>query len=355
LIGLYHFKQSNAGRDIYLSQKDFKFKMQILMNYIDFDQPGDPSVLNLKQGECPTPNVNEVLIKVAYAGVNRPDCLQRAGAYPPPKGASEVLGLEISGEIVGAGSGVDEAFIGNQVMALTAGGGYAEYCLVDVRNVLPIPSNLSMKEAACIPETFFTVWHNVFQLGKLQKGDVFLVHGGSSGIGTTAIQLAKAFGASVIATAGSVEKCNACRDVGADYAIDYTKEDFVERVKQITNYAGANVILDMVGGSYIERNYSAAAIEGRIIQIAFLGGVKTQVNFVKLMMKRLVHTGSTLRARSVEFKEEIANALQVQVWPLIESQKVKPVIHSVFDLKDANKAHALMESNAHIGKIVLKV
>lgn len=325
------------------------------MNFIDFDQPGDPNVLNLKKGERPVPNENEVLVKVAYAGVNRPDCIQRIGAYPAPKGASKVLGLEISGEIVGVGADVDEANIGNRVMALTAGGGYAEYCIVDVRNVLPIPSNISMEEAACIPETFFTVWHNVFQLGKLKADDVFLVHGGTSGIGTTAIQLAKAFGASVIATAGSAEKCKACSDLGADFTINYREEDFVERVKEITNYAGANVILDMVGGSYIERNYSAAAIEGRIIQIAFLGGAKTEVNFVKLMMKRLVHTGSTLRARSVEFKEQIGIELQSQVWPLIEGQKVKPIIHSVFDLKDANKAHMLMESNAHIGKIVLKV
>lgn len=325
------------------------------MNFIDFEQPGDPSVLFLQQGDCPQPAANEVLVKVAFAGVNRPDCIQRIGAYPAPKGASKILGLEISGEIVGVGSGVDETIIGNKVMALTPGGGYAQYCLVDVGNVLSIPSGISMKEAACIPETFFTVWHNVFKLGKLQKGDVFLVHGGSSGIGTTAIQLAKAFGAIVITTAGSVEKCNACRDLGADYAIDYTQEDFVERVKQITNYAGANVILDMVGGEYIERNYSAAAIEGRIIQIAFLSGAKAQVNFAKLMMKRLVHTGSTMRARSVEFKSQIADELQSEVWPLIEAGKVKPIIHSVFNLEDAKDAHSLMESNAHIGKIVLKI
>lgn len=325
------------------------------MNFIDFEQSGDPSVLFLQQGDCPQPAANEVLVKVAFAGVNRPDCIQRIGAYPAPKGASKILGLEISGEIVGVGSGVDETIIGNRVMALTPGGGYAQYCLVDVGNVLSIPSGISMKEAACIPETFFTVWHNVFKLGKLQKGDVFLVHGGSSGIGTTAIQLAKAFGAIVITTAGSVEKCNACRDLGADYAIDYTQEDFVERVKQITNYAGANVILDMVGGEYIERNYSAAAIEGRIIQIAFLSGAKAQVNFAKLMMKRLVHTGSTMRARSVEFKSQIADELQSEVWPLIEAGKVKPIIHSVFNLEDAKDAHSLMESNAHIGKIVLKI
>ena len=325
------------------------------MNYIDFDQPGGPDVLSLITGELPKVKANEVLVKVAYAGVNRPDCIQRAGAYPAPKGASEVLGLEIAGEVVEVGSGVNKAIIGNNVMALTAGGGYAEYCVVDVSNVLPIPSTISVKEAACIPETFFTVWHNVFQLGKLQKGDVFLVHGGSSGIGTTAIQLAKAFGAIVIATVGSTKKCAACNDLGADYTIDYTQEDFVERVKQITNYAGANVILDMVGGSYIERNYSAAAIEGRIVQIAFLGGAKAEVNFVKLMMKRLVHTGSTLRARSVEFKAQIAADLQSQVWPLLENKKIKPVIHSVFDLRDADKAHKLMESNAHIGKIVLKI
>lgn len=325
------------------------------MNYINFDEAGAPSVLALKTGELPTPSPNEVLIKVAFAGVNRPDCLQRAGGYPAPKGASEILGLEISGEIVEVGKSVDASLIGNKVMALTAGGGYAQYCVVDASNILPLPKGISLKEAACIPETFFTVWHNVFKLGKLQKGDVFLVHGGTSGIGTTAIQLAKSFGATVIATAGSTEKCDACVSLGADFAINYREEDFVERVKQITNYAGANVILDMVGGSYIERNYSAASVEGRIVQIAFLGGAKTEVNFIKLMMKRLVHTGSTLRARSVEFKAQIASELETQVWPLLETGKIKPIIHSVFDLADASDAHRLMESNAHIGKIVLKI
>lgn len=325
------------------------------MNYIHFDQAGDPSVLVLKSGERPKPSSNEVLIKVAFAGVNRPDCLQRAGGYPAPKGASEILGLEISGEIVAVGANVDASLIGQMVMALTAGGGYAQFCVVDASNVLPLPKGVSLKEAACIPETYFTVWHNVFQLGELQKGDVFLVHGGTSGIGTTAIQLAKSFGATVIATAGSAEKCDACVALGADFAINYREEDFVERVKQITNNAGANVILDMVGGDYIDRNYSAAAIEGRIVQIAFLGGAKAQVNFVKLMMKRLVHTGSTLRARSVEFKAQIANELQNEVWPLLEAKKVKPIIHTEFDLAEAGDAHRLMESNAHIGKIVLKV
>lgn len=325
------------------------------MNYISYDQPGDPGVLTFVTGSRPKPKAYEVLIKVAYAGVNRPDCLQRAGAYPPPKGASEILGLEISGEIVELGAQVDNAKIGQLAMALTAGGGYAEYCVVDASNILPVPSTMGLKEAACIPETFFTVWHNVFQLGKLQKGNVFLIHGGSSGIGTTAIQLAKTFGVTVIATAGGAEKCAACRELGADFAINYREEDFVERVKEITNNSGADVILDMVGGSYIDRNYSAAAIDGRIVQIAFLAGAKVEVNFVKLMMKRLVHTGSTLRARSVEFKAQIAAELQSQVWPLLENKQIKPVIDSVFDLRDASKAHKLMESNAHIGKIVLKI
>lgn len=332
-----------------------KIDMSKNMNFIAVELAGGPDVMVLKHGPRPKPKPSEVLIKVAYAGVNRPDCLQRAGAYPPPKGASEILGLEISGEVTEIGNDVENISIGDLVMGLTAGGGYAEYCVVDASNVLPVPNDISLQQAACIPETFFTVWHNVFQRGRLQKGEVFLVHGGTSGIGTTAIQLAKSFGAIVFATAGSDEKCNACRELGADFAINYRKEDFVSRIKEDTNGAGANVILDMVGGSYIERNYNAAAIEGRIVQIAFLGGAKTEVNFVKLMMKRLTYTGSTLRARSLEFKAQIARELKTQVWPLLEAGKVAPLIHAEFELKDANKAHALMESNTHIGKIVLKV
>lgn len=325
------------------------------MTAIEISTPGGPEVLKPATMDTPVPENGEVLIRVAYAGVNRPDCLQRAGAYPPPKGASPLPGLEVSGMIVAVGESVDSDVIGREVMALTPGGGYGEFVTVDVSNTLPVPYGLSMSEAAAIPETFFTVWHNVFQRGGLKAGEAFLVHGGTSGIGTTAIQLAKAFGAMVIATAGSDEKCKACLDLGADHAINYRNEDFVEAASGFTDGRGTDLILDMVGGSYIERNYDASAEDGRIVSIAFLGGPKAEVNFAKLMVKRLTHTGSTLRPRSIEFKAQIARELDAQVFPLIKSGKVKPVMHSEFALADSAKAHVLMESSDHIGKIVLKV
>lgn len=325
------------------------------MTAVEISTPGGPEVLKPVTLDVPEPGDSQVLIKTAYAGVNRPDCLQRAGAYPPPKGASPLPGLEVSGEIVAAGKDVDQGVLGSEVMALTPGGGYAEYVLVDVSNTLPVPVGLSMAEAAAVPETFFTVWHNVFQRGGLQQGETLLVHGGTSGIGTTAIQLAKAFGASVIATAGSDDKCQACIDLGAHHAINYREKDFVEEVRLITEGGGTDLILDMVGGSYIERNYDASAEDGRIVSIAFLGGAKAEVNFAKLMVKRLTHTGSTLRPRPVAFKARIAKELQDKVWPLIKSGQVKPVMHSEFALADAAQAHALMESSSHIGKIVLQV
>jgi NADPH2:quinone reductase len=325
------------------------------MTAIDITKPGGPEVLVAGKHDVPEVKVSEVLIKVAYAGVNRPDCLQRMGAYPPPPGAPKIPGLEVSGEIVAVGPDVPKEMLGKQVAALVAGGGYGEYVCAHHTNTIPAPNGLSMAAAACIPETFFTVWHNVFQRGGLVAGDVILIHGGASGIGTTAIQLAKAFGAKVIVTAGSKEKCDACLKLGADHAINYKTQDFVEEARKITDGKGTDLILDMVGGSYIERNYDASSEDGRIVQIAFLGGPQVEVNFAKLMMKRLTHTGSTLRARSVEFKAQIAKELHEKVWPLIEAGKVAPVMHSEFALADAAKAHALMESSDHIGKIVLKV
>ena len=325
------------------------------MTAVEISTPGGPEVLKPVSIPLPVPGGGEVLIRTAYAGVNRPDCLQRAGAYPPPKGASPLPGLEVSGMIVATGDGVEEDLIGREVMALTPGGGYAEFVTVDVSNTLPVPLGLSLPEAAAIPETFFTVWHNVFQRGGLKEGETFLIHGGTSGIGTTAIQLAKAFGATVITTVGSAEKCRACLDLGADHAINYKEADFVEAVRAVTDGRGTDLILDMVGGSYVERNYDASGEDGRIVSIAFLGGPKAEVNFAKLMVKRLTHTGSTLRPRPVSFKAQIAKELHEKVFPLIIDGKVKPVMHCEFDLRDAASAHALMETSEHIGKIVLKV
>lgn len=325
------------------------------MNAIEIETPGGPEVLKPVTRPVPEIGENEVLIKTAIAGVNRPDCLQRMGGYPPPAGASDIPGLEVAGEIVAAGSKVSSENIGKEVMALVPGGGYAEYVNVDMNNTLTIPKGLSIEEAGAIPETFFTVWHNVFQRGGLLPGETFMVHGGTSGIGTTAIQLAKAFGATVIATAGTDDKCDACIKLGADHAINYRNEVFEERTKEITNGKGVDVILDMVGGSYTGRNYKAAAMDGRIVQIAFLGGPKAEANFMPIMLKRLTHTGSTLRARSVDFKAQIATELQTKVWPLIEDGKIKPVMDSSFALKEAAQAHERMESSGHIGKIVLKI
>ena len=322
------------------------------MTAIGIKKPGGPEVLVPEQRPVATPGAGEILVKVAAAGVNRPDVMQRQGLYPPPPGAPDIPGLEIAGEIVALGSGVKRWKIGDRVMALVVGGGYAEYCLAQASHVLPV-GTLPIIEAAAIPETFLTVWHNVFERGALKAGETLLVHGGSSGIGTTAIQLAKAFGARVITTAGSAEKCAACRKLGADVAINYKTEDFVAATKAATGDKGADVILDMVGGDYIARNYEAAAVEGRIVQIAFQGGPKAEVNFMRLMLKRLHHTGSTLRSRSNADKAAIARAVEDNVLPLLAAGKVKPIIYKTFPLKDAASAHALMESSAHIGKIVL--
>ncbi|MCP4563105.1 MAG: NAD(P)H-quinone oxidoreductase [Bosea sp.] len=325
------------------------------MTAIGFDTPGGPEVLNPQQRPVPQPGPGQVLVHVAVAGVNRPDVLQRMGGYAPPPGASDIPGLEIAGRIVALGEGVSRYEVGDQVCALVAGGGYAEYAVVHEDNALPIPSGLSLEQAGALPETYFTVWTNVFQRGGLKKGESFMVHGGTSGIGTTAIQLAKAFGATVLATAGSDEKCAACRDLGADHAINYRTEDFVAAAKAATGGRGVNLILDMVGGDYINRNYDAAAESGRIVQIAFLNGPKAEVNFSRLMLKRLTHTGSTLRPRTIAEKAAIARELEEKVWPLLTEGRCKPVIHARFPLAQAAEAHRLMESNAHIGKIVLVV
>ncbi len=325
------------------------------MTAIAITSPGGPMVLKPERRPVPAPKEGEVLIRVAAAGVNRPDVLQRMGAYPPPPGASELPGLEVAGEVAAVGAGVTRWREGDRICALTPGGGYAEYCLTPAGHALPVPSGFSMAEAAALPETFFTVWHNVFQRGGLKAGERFLVHGGSSGIGTTAIQLAKAFGAEVFVTAGSEEKCEACRALGADHAINYKEADFVEETKKLTDGEGIDLILDMVGGDYVSRNYAAAAMDGRIVQIAFLGGPKAEADFSKLMMKRLTHTGSTLRARDDAFKTALAAELEKQVWPLLDERKVAPVMDAMFPLQDAWRAHERMERSEHIGKIVLDV
>ncbi len=323
------------------------------MTAIEIREPGGPEVLVPGTRPVPEPSAGEVLVKVAAAGVNRPDVLQRQGNYPPPPGASDIPGLEIAGTVVALGPEVSELALGDRVTALVTGGGYAEYCAAPVPQCLPIPKGLSAVEAAGMPETFFTVWTNVFDRGRLQAGEAFLVHGGSSGIGTTAIQLAKAFGARVFATAGSAEKCRACEALGAERAVNYREEDFVEAVKAATEGAGVDVILDMVGSDYIQRNLSALAPDGRLCSIAFLGGSKAEVDFLPMMLKRITISGSTLRARSVEFKGAIARNLKAKVWPLVEAGRVKPVVHATFPLAEAAGAHALMESSHHIGKIVL--
>ena len=325
------------------------------MTAIAIRAPGGPEMLAPEQRPMPAPAPGEILVEVAAAGVNRPDVMQRQGLYPPPKGATDIPGLEIAGTVVALGSGVTRWKTGDQVSALVVGGGYAEYCLAVEGHALPIPAGLSAAEAAAIPETFFTVWHNVFERGGLKSGETLLVHGGSSGIGTAAIQLAKGFGARVIVTAGSAEKCEACRKLGADIAINYRTEDFVAAVKQATGGKGVEVILDMVGGDYIERNYEAAAVEGRIVQIAFQGSAKATVNYMRLMLKRLHHTGSTLRARANADKASIARAIEAEVWPLVTAGKVRPVIDKTYPLAEAAAAHARMETSQHIGKIVLIV
>ena len=326
-----------------------------LMNAVEISEPGGPRVLRPCQRPVPTLRPGEVLITAKAAGVNRPDVLQRMGAYPPPPGASDLPGLEVAGTVCAVGAGVSRWTVGDAVCALTNGGGYAEYVAVDAGAVLPVPAGLTMTQAAALPENYFTVWHNVFERGGLADGETILVHGGSSGIGTTAIQLARQFGATVFATAGTDEKCARCEALGAHKAINYKTEDFVGIVKEMTDGRGADVILDMVGGDYVERNYSVAAMDGRIVQIAFLGGARVSVDFTKLMVKRLTHTGSTLRPRSAGFKARLAGALEAKVWPLVEQGKVAPVMDMIFPLHEAWRAHERMETSEHVGKIMLDV
>ncbi len=322
------------------------------MRAIEITEAGGPEVLKPCTRPVPEPKAGQVVLKVAYAGVNRPDALQRAGSYAPPPGASDLPGLEASGEVVAVGAGVDWPAVGDMVCALLPGGGYAEYVATPAAHCLPVPEGMGMKEAACLPETFYTVWSNVFMRGGLQAGERFLIHGGSSGIGTTAIQLAKHFGARVFATAGSAEKCAACEALGAERAINYRDEDFVKVMK---DEGGANLILDMVGGDYIPRNVKTLAEDGRLVQIAFLQGPQVELNFAMVMVKRLTITGSTLRPQSDLAKARIADELKAKVWPLLDAGKIAPVMDSEFALDDAAQAHARMESSGHIGKIVLKV
>ncbi len=326
--------------------------MTTMMRAVEISKPGPPDVLKLTERPMPEPAHGQIILKVAYAGVNRPDALQRAGAYAPPPGASDLPGLEASGEVVALGAGVDGLNIGDLVCALLPGGGYAEYVATPAAHCLPVPDGMGMKEAACLPENFFTVWSNVFTRGGLVAGEKFLVHGGSSGIGTTAIQLGQVFGARVFATAGSDAKCQACLDLGAEQAINYKQGDFVEMMHA---QGGADLILDMVGGDYIPRNINALAMDGRLVQIAFLQGPKVELNFAQLMVRRLSITGSTLRPQSDLAKARIAEELAASVWPLLDSGRIAPVMDSTFDLSDAAAAHARMEGSTHIGKIVLKV
>ncbi len=325
------------------------------MAAIEISQPGGPEALVPTQIETPAPAPGEVLIKVSAAGVNRPDIMQRSGNYPAPKGHSPIPGLEVSGTIVAAGPSVTHHAVGDRVMALVNGGGYAEYCLASDTVCLPVPQNISMTEAAGIPETFFTVWHNVYQRGGLKSGEWFLVHGGTSGIGVTAIQVAKAFGANVITTAGSQEKCAACEALGADRTINYKEEDFLDVVKSVTNKRGVDVILDMVGGDYIEKNIKCLADDGRLVNIAYQKGSKATIDFIRVLLKRLTITGSTLRIRPTEIKAQIAKEIQEKVIPLVANGTIKVPIDSTFELKDAAKAHARMDEGCHIGKIILTI
>jgi putative PIG3 family NAD(P)H quinone oxidoreductase len=330
-------------------------KLPAQMTVIGISKPGGPDVLLPETRAVPTPRPGEILIKVKAAGVNRPDVAQRAGSYPPPPGASDLPGLEVAGEVAAVGPGVTRHKVGDKVMSLVAGGGYAQYCIAQDAQAMAVPPSLSMLEAGAIPETLMTVWHNVFERGALQPGETLLIHGGSSGIGTMAIQLAKAFGSKVIVTVGSKDKADACLKLGAISAINYKTEDFVAEVKSATNGAGANVILDMVAGDYVERNYDAAAVDGRIVQIAVLGGAKVTVNIAKLMVKRLHHTGSTLRPRSNADKAAMVAAIEAKVMPLLREGRIKPLMDSTFPLEKAADAHRRMETSEHIGKIVLQV
>jgi NADPH:quinone reductase len=325
------------------------------MRHVAVREPGPPEAMTLAEGPVPSPKPGEVLIRVGFAGVNRPDCLQRAGAYPPPADASPILGLEVAGAVVARGEGVRSWNVGDVVCALVPGGGYAEYCTAPEAWCLPPPAGHSVEQAASLPETFFTVWNNVFDRGRLAPGETLLVHGGTSGIGLTAIQLAKAFGATVIATAGSPGKAAFCRSIGADHAIDYRAQDFVAEVAAFTGKRGADVVLDMVGGDYTPRNLRCLANDGRLVQIGTLGGKKAEIDFGPLMVRRQTITGSTLRASPAARKAEIARALREKVWPLLAAGKVRTVIHATFPLREAAQAHAMMESSRHIGKIVLAV
>jgi putative PIG3 family NAD(P)H quinone oxidoreductase len=322
------------------------------MQVVAISASGGPDVLQLGERPVPQPGAGEVLIKVAAAGVNGPDLMQRKGLYPPPPGASDLPGLEVAGEVVAVGAEARRWSPGNKVTALTNGGGYAEFCAVDARHCLPLPRGLNFVDAASLPETFFTVWSNVFIGAGLAAGETLLVHGGAGGIGTTAIQLAKAFGAKVIATDSPAERCRICLELGADRVIDYRAEDYVEIVRA---EGGANVILDIVGGPNIERNFRAASPDGRIVQLAFPAGSKVEVNLMPVMLKRLIYTGSTLRTRPSAFKARVAQELESRVWPLVEEGRIKPVVRTTFDLAQAARAHALMESSGHVGKIVLTV
>jgi len=323
-----------------------------VMRAVEISAPGGPEVLRLCERPVPQPAYGEILIRLDYAGVNRPDALQRAGLYAPPPTASDLPGLEGAGVVVALGDGVTEWAVGDSVCALLPGGGYAEYVTCPAKHALPVPAGMDMKQAACLPETFFTVWSNVFMRGGLKAGERFLVHGGSSGIGTTAIQLANAFGARVFTTAGSEAKCKVCRELGAEVAMNYREADFVEVMRSA---GGANLILDMVGGEYIPRNIKALTDEGRLVQIAFLQGPKVELNFAQIMMRRLVVTGSTLRPQSDLAKARIADQLREKVWPLLDAGTIAPVMDSEFALEDAAKAHARIEDGGHIGKIVLRV
>lgn len=321
------------------------------MQCIEIAEAGGPEVLTPDTRAVPEPEANQVLIKVTAAGINRPDVFQRQGGYPPPPGASDIPGLEVSGEVMACGAEVEDIQVGDPVCALLSGGGYAQYAIAEASLCLPVPGALSCQDAAALPETCFTVWHNVFERAGLQSGEVFLVHGGTSGIGTTAIQMARAFGARVFATAGSAEKCQVCLDLGAEQAFNYHEQDFVAGIKAASG--GANVILDMIGGDYIQKNIRACAFQGRIVSIAFLRGSKAEVDFNPVMLKQLVLTGSTLRSQPVTNKARIAAALREQVWPLLADGAIKPLIHATFPLNEASDSHRLMESNAHIGKILL--
>lgn len=325
------------------------------MTAIGFEEPGGPDVLRTETIPLPLPGAGEVLVKVSHAGVNRPDVIQRQGFYPPPPGASPIPGLEISGEVVALGEGVDAAMLGRLVCALVSGGGYAEYCLADAGHCLPVPESLPMAEAAALPETLFTVWHNVFERGWASEGETLLVHGGTSGIGTMAIMLGKVFGLTVIVTCGSEEKCAAARDIGADHAINYKETDFVEAVKEITGGKGVELVLDMVSGDYVPRNLKCLAEDGRHVTIAVLGGAKAEINMAAVMSRRLTMTGSTLRPRSAQFKTLLADEIARHAWPLVEEGELRPVMDRTFPLAEAAAAHARMEAGDHIGKIVLEV